>query len=176
MVECGFCVCLTNLFRFIISYSCTFPALPFWHSDLILPWLECLGVVVTSGSQSCGWWSSLLFYPILQLFLVLSKGLCGWRAAWWWALRWTALVRAHHSFHSIALVTSTATPSLIPIISHAFAMYSLSLCFLSFEYQIARHWNTSDISSSTSIMVHHSTTSPSNVWVCTGVRLAAHTQ
>ena len=112
MVECGFCVCLTNLFRFIISYSCTFPALPFWHSDLILPWLECLGVVV-SGSQSCGWWwgrrSSLLFYPILQLFLVLSKGLCGWRAAWltawWWALRWTALVRAHHSsilFYSIA--------------------------------------------------------------------------
>ena len=29
------------------------------------------------------------------------KGLCDWRAAWltawWWALRWTALVRAHHS-------------------------------------------------------------------------------
>ena len=42
--------------------------------------------------------------------------------------------------------------------------------------QIARHWNTSDISSSTSMMVHHSTTSPSNVWVCTVVRLAAHTQ
>ena len=55
-------------------------------------------------------------------------------------------------------------------------MYSLSLCFLSFESQIARHWNTSDISSSTSMMVHHSTTSPSNVWVCTDVRLAAHTQ
>ena len=55
-------------------------------------------------------------------------------------------------------------------------MYSLSLCFLSFESQIARHWNTSDISSSTSMMVHYSSTSPSNIWVCTGVRLAAHTQ
>ena len=85
-VECGFCVCLTNLFRFIIFIhvpflSCTLTLFSlililtsFWHSDLILPWLECLGVVVTSGSQSCGWWwgrrSCLLLYPILQLFLV----------------------------------------------------------------------------------------------------------
>ena len=73
MVEWCFCVCLTNIFRFYHLYSCTFPALLFRHSDLILPWLECLGVVVTSGSQSCGWWwgrrSSLLFYPDLHLFL-----------------------------------------------------------------------------------------------------------
>ena len=72
---------LTNLFRFIISYSCTFPALPFWHSHLILPWLECLGVVVISGSQSCGWWWGRSLPSCSILFLVLSKELCGWRAA-----------------------------------------------------------------------------------------------